>query len=179
MTVLSKSDLREIPVDRPNTDDVSLEPASMDLHLGREMKYPKTKDDETVVVDDPTTYPSYGTVESDRPLVRSEGFALGTTEEHIRVPDDKVGYLHGRSSVGRLGLFIENAGLIDPGFSGEVTLEFTNVVDYDIELVSGMRIGQLTFHELSETPDVAYSEHNGNKYNGQQGPTASRLHEDF
>jgi dCTP deaminase len=185
MTVLSNEDVERsieeggIHVKRPETDEVSLEPASMDVHLGREIKYPSTKNGEAVVVDDPTTYPSYGKVESDRPLIRAGGFGLATTEEHVTVPNDKVALLHGRSSVGRLGLFIENAGLIDPGFSGEITLELTNVVDYDIELKAGMRIGQLTFHDVENAPDVGYSEENGNKYNGQRGPTPSRLHEDF
>jgi dCTP deaminase len=185
MTVLSKDDVqrsierKKIQVERPESDEVSLEPASMDLHLGTEIKYPSTKNNETVVVDDPTTYPSYGKVESDRPLIRAGKFGLATTEEKVTLPNDTVALLHGRSSVGRLGLFIENAGLIDPGFSGQITLELTNVVDYDLELKAGMRIGQLTFHDIENPPDVAYSEHNGNKYNGQQGPTPSRLHEDF
>jgi deoxycytidine triphosphate deaminase len=179
MTVLGKSELEDIPVGRPDGGETALEPASMDLHLGPVMKYPQTTNSETVAVDDPATYPTYGTVESKNPLVRSGSFALGSSDENIEVPKDKIAYLHGRSSVGRLGLFIENAGLIDPGFTGEVTLEFTNVVDYDIELVAGMRIGQLTFHEVSDPPDVGYSEQNGNKYDEQQGPTPSRLHEDF
>ena len=90
-----------------------------------------------------------------------------------------VALLHGRSSVGRLGMFVHNAGLIDPGFSGQVTLELTNAVDYDIELKAGMRIGQLTFHRMENAPDVGYSEYNSSKYNKQTGPTVSRLWEDF
>ena len=151
----------------------------MDIHLGRKLKYPAKKSDEPVSVDDRETYPEYASVDTPRPLVREGSFALATTEEEITVPKGLVALLHGRSSVGRLGMFVHNAGLIDPGFSGQVTLELTNAVDYDIELVAGMRIGQLTFHRMENAPDVRYSEYNSSKYDGQTGPTVSRLWEDF
>lgn len=184
MTVLSDDDIDyiieegDLEVDR-DEGDLAIEPASMDVHLGRKVKYPKKRDDGPVIVDDRNTYPDYATVDTPRPLVNSGSFALATTQERLTLPNGVVALLHGRSSVGRLGLSIENAGLIDPSFEGQVTLEFMNEVDYDIELVAGMRIGQLTFHELKNLPDVEYSEHNGNKYNKQMGPTASRLWEDF
>jgi dCTP deaminase len=183
MTVLSKNDIEEhieegeIELDAQRGP--AIEPASMDLHLGRKLKYPAKRDDTPVSVDDKETYPEYASVDSPRPLVREGSFALATTEESLTIPNGLVAFLHGRSSIGRLGLTIENAGLIDPGFSGQVTMEFMNEVDYDIELVAGMRIGQLTFHKIENAPEVGYSEHNGNKYDGQIGPTVSRLYEDF
>lgn len=184
MTVLGKRDICEniemgdLAVDRDD-GGLSIEPASMDVHLGRELKYPTKKDDTPVRVDKKETYPEYAEIDTPRPYITSGDFALATTEEDVTIPNGMVALLHGRSSVGRLGLFIENAGLIDPGFSGQVTLELTNVEDYDIELVAGMRIGQLTFHRVENAPSVGYSEHNGNKYDGQSGPTPSRLWEDF
>lgn len=184
MTVLSDNDMREelesgdLEVDRGGKE-LAIEPASMDLHLGRKIKYPKKRDDTPLSVDDRDTYPDYATVDTPRPIVRSGAFALATTEETVRIPDGILAFLHGRSSVGRIGLSIENAGLLDPAFNGQITLEFMNEVDYDIELVAGMRIGQLTFHETKNVPDVGYSAGNGNKYNGQRGPTTSRLFEDF
>ncbi len=185
MTVLSDIDVQQrieagdFHATRGTGKELAIQPASMDLHLGRQIKYPAKRDDEPVSVDKEETYPEYASVDTPRPLVREGSFALATTQEEIRIPKNTVGLLHGRSSVGRLGLFIENAGLIDPGFSGQVTLELTNVVDYDIELVAGMRIGQITFHEMKTAPQVGYSEYNSSKYNGQIGPTVSKLHEDF
>lgn len=158
---------------------LEIEPASMDVHLGGNIKYPVKDPDEKVVVDDESTYPEYISEETDRPVVTGDGFALATTQENVSIPNDMVALLHGRSSVGRLGLFIENAGLIDPGFQGQITLELTNVEPWEIELVEGMRIGQLTFHHVDNAPDVGYSAQNGNKYDNQSGPTPSRLYEDF
>lgn len=185
MTVLSDIDMEnsiergEFQVTRGERKDLSIQPASMDLHLGRKLKHPSKEDDNAVQVWDKETYPEYSSVDTDRPLIPEKSFALATTQEEITIPNGMVSLLHGRSSVGRLGLFIENAGLIDPGFSGQVTLELTNVMDYDIELLAGMRIGQLTFHEMKTTPQVGYSEYNESKYHGQIGPTTSRLYEDF
>jgi dCTP deaminase len=185
MTVLSDADVQEqidsgeFHATRNDGKELAIQPASMDLHLGRKIKYPSKQDDKPVSVDKKSTYPQYASIDTPRPLVREGTFALATTQEEIQIPNGMVALLHGRSSVGRLGLFIENAGLIDPGFSGQVTLELTNVVDYDIELVAGMRIGQLTFHEMKTTPQVGYSKYNGSKYDGQIGPTTSRLYEDF
>lgn len=184
MTVLGKRDIQnslgndELRVNRGIGQQLAIEPASMDVHLAGEIKYPHKHKDK-VVVDDESTYPEYITEKTDRPVVASNGFALATTEENITIPNGMVALLHGRSSVGRLGLFIENAGLIDPGFRGQVTLELTNVEPHEIELIEGMRIGQLTFHRVDNAPNVGYSEHNGNKYDGQTGPTPSRLFEDF
>lgn len=184
MTVLGKGDIQKsigygnLNVNRGIGKRLAIEPASMDVHLSREMKYPH-KEDGLVKVDEQETYPEYYETEDSRPIVSSGDFALATTEENVTIPNGMVALLHGRSSVGRLGLFIENAGLIDPGFRGQVTLELTNVEDYDIELVAGMRIGQLTFHRVENAPSVGYSKHNGNKYDDQSGPTPSRLWEDF
>jgi dCTP deaminase len=184
MTVLGENEIEssvkngDLKISR-GLKELAIEPASMDVHLGRKIKYPAKRDDEPVRVDDKETYPEYSTVDTPRPLVRENTFALATTEENINVPNNMAALLHGRSSVGRLGLFIENAGFVDPGFNGNLTLELYNPTNYDIELKAGMRIGQLTFHRVENAPDVGYSEHNGNKYDGQVGPTTSRLFEDF
>jgi dCTP deaminase len=183
MAVLGKDDIEsciddgDLAVERD--DGRSIEPASLDVHLSRKMKYPAKRNNEPVAVDDESTYPEYAEIDTPRPRVAAGDFALATTQETVQIPNGMVALLHGRSSVGRLGLFIENAGLIDPGFGGQITLELTNVEDYDIDLVAGMRIGQLTFHRVENAPLVGYSEHNGNKYDGQRGPTPSRLWEDF
>lgn len=186
MSVLSSLDIQRslgyggLDATRENGKQLSVEPASMDVHLGESLKVTNHDNNDGVVkVDDESTYPEYREIETVRPRIPAGEFMLATTEETITVPKGMVALLHGRSSVGRLGLFIENAGLIDPGFNGQVTLELTNAEDYDIELVPGMKIGQLTFHQMHTAPNIGYSTGNGNKYIDQAGATPSRLYEDF
>jgi dCTP deaminase len=170
---ISRGDLGAV---RYGGKQLSVEPASMDLHLGGEIKIPAATG--VVEVDDEETYPDHYERSCEYSLKPGK-FALGNTEENLTIPEDKVGILHGRSSVGRLGLFIHNAGFIDPGFSGQITLELFNAAPYPIKLKESMRICQLALHDMKTRPDVAYSEENGNKYNFQTGPTPSRLFEDF
>lgn len=162
---------------RQSGSGLSIEPSSIDLHLGRYVA--KTNHKETVAVWDEKSYPEWDIVEEDFPVVHPGQFMLAETDEVVELPSHAVGLLHGRSSVGRLGLFIHNAGLVDGGFSGSLTLELFNPAPYPICLISGMRICQMTIHPHSSRPDVPYSARNGNKYNGQLGPTPSRLFEDF
>lgn len=108
-------------------------------------------------------------------------FVLGSTEEIITLPADIAGRLEGRSSLGRLGLMVHStAGFIDPGFSGTITLELSNVATLPIRLWPGMRIGQLCLLGLTSAAQRPYGDsRNGSKYQGQVGPTASRSHLDF
>lgn len=159
--------------------EVSIEPSSVDLHLGAKHGA-FTNQKQPVKVWDEETYPDVAyRGESDTFIVHPHEFVLAHTQDVVHLPADTVGFLHGRSSVGRLGLFVHNAGLVDAGFSGDLTLELYNASKNAIELKPGMRICQMTVHELESHPDVEYSEHNGNKYQGQRGPTPSRLFEDF
>lgn len=162
--------------------EVSIEPSSIDLHLGEKYgRYEQQK--RSIVVDKPETYPEFTQYRTgggiDTISVRPGEFTLAHTQDIVHIPTDAVGFLHGRSSVGRLALFVHNAGLLDPGFKGSVTLEIYNAGKNTIELKPGMRICQMTLHSLDLSPDVKYSEHNGNKYQGQRGPTPSKLYEDF
>lgn len=108
-------------------------------------------------------------------------FVLGSTYEQVTIPDDLVGRLEGKSSLGRLGLLIhQTAGFVDAGFSGWLTLELSNVSTLPIALYPQMKIGQLAFFQLSTPADRPYgSPELGSKYQGQRGPTASRYHENF
>jgi dCTP deaminase len=103
-------------------------------------------------------------------------FVLGSTLERVMLPDDVVGRLDGKSSLGRLGLLIHStAGFIDPGWDGHVTLELSNVANLPITIYPGMKIGQLSFVQLSEPAETPYGAGVlGSKYQGQQGPTPSR-----
>jgi dCTP deaminase len=107
-------------------------------------------------------------------------FALGSTVEHVRLDPCIAGRIDGKSSVGRLGLLIQNAGFIDPGFEGEITLELLNVRKRPMLLWPGMRIGQLCLFELRTPAENPYGSPGlRSRYLGQAGPTVSRLHQDW
>ena len=120
--------------------------------------------------------------EGDNPFVLHPGeFVLGSTVEVVTVPDDLAGRLEGKSSLGRLGLLTHStAGFIDPGFSGHITLELSNVANLPITLWPGMKIGQLCLFRLSSPSEHPYgSAVYGSRYQGQRGPTPSRSYQNF
>jgi dCTP deaminase len=108
-------------------------------------------------------------------------FVLGSTLERVRLPEDVVGRLDGKSSLGRLGLLIHStAGFIDPGWDGHVTLELSNVANLPITIYPEMKIGQLSFVQMTEPAESPYgSGAIGSKYQGQKGPTPSRYYRNF
>jgi dCTP deaminase len=108
-------------------------------------------------------------------------FVLGSTLERVTLPDDLVARLEGKSSLGRLGLLIHStAGFIDPGWDGHVTLELSNVANLPITIYYGMKIGQLSFVQLTEPAETPYgADALGSKYQGQRGPTPSRYWQNF
>lgn len=117
-----------------------------------------------------------------QPFILHPGeFVLGSTAEIVGLADDIVARLEGKSSLGRIGLLIHStAGFIDPGFKGQVTLELSNVANLPIAIYPGMKIGQVSFYQLSTPAEHPYgSPGAGSKYQGQTGPTPSRIHRDF
>mgnify|MGYP001819211611 FL=1 len=119
---------------------------------------------------------------SEEPFILHPGeFVLGSTLERIGVPGDLVGRVEGKSSLGRLGLLIHStAGFIDAGFDGHITLELANVASLPITLYPGMKIGQVSFMQMTTPADRPYgSGASGSKYQGQRGPTPSRYFENF
>ena len=151
----------------PITDE-QIQPASVDIRLGRSF---------SVVDDTPTGIITMGseikcrTIETDTYLLLPGQFVLATTMEYISLPDDLTAFVEGRSSLGRMGLFIQNAGWVDPGFKGEITLELFNANRCAIELKAGRRVGQLVFAKMDHPALCPY---NG-KYQGQRGATGSRV----
>ena len=130
---------------------------------------------------DPLT-PAPRTAKPGEPFILHPGeFVLGATYEQVSLPDDVAARLEGKSSLGRLGLLTHStAGFIDPGFSGHVTLELSNVATLPITLWPGMKIGQLCFFRLSSASEHPYgSSIYGSRYQGQRGPTASRSWQNF
>jgi dCTP deaminase len=107
-------------------------------------------------------------------------FALGSTYERVRVPDDLVARVEGRSSIGRIAVIVHaTAGFIDPGFDGEITLELSNLGRCAVKLYPGMRISQVVFHTMTSAAERPYGPARGSKYQGQRGPIASRLGSDL
>ena len=149
-----------------------IQPASVDIRLGNTF---------SILEDTPTGIirlneaRSYKTIPTDTYLLLPGQFVLATTMEYITLPDNLTAFVEGRSSLGRLGLFIQNAGWVDPGFEGEITLELFNANRYAIELQSGHRIGQLVFARMAENALHPYA----GKYQGQKGATGSKVFMDF
>ncbi len=159
-------------------DEALVQPSSIDVRLDRffrvfnNQRY--THIDPAQQQDDLT---SAVETKDDEPLVLHPGeFVLGSTLEVISLADDLAGRLEGKSSLGRLGLLTHStAGFIDPGFSGHITLELSNMANLPITLWPGMKIGQLCLFQLSSPSEHPYgSEVYGSRYQGQRGPTPSR-----
>jgi dCTP deaminase len=160
-----------------------VQPSSIDVRIDR---YFRLFDNHKYAVIDPAEEQPELTrlveVDSDEPFVLHPGeFVLASTFEVVTLPDDVAARLEGKSSLGRLGLLTHStAGFIDPGFSGHVTLELSNVATLPIKLWPGMKIGQLCFFKLSSPAVHPYgSGRYGSRYQGQRGPTASRSHVSF
>ena len=167
-----------IVIDPCDPDDI--QPSSVDLHLGsdfqvfRNSRYP--------YIDPAREMPGLTervAASSEEPFVlHPSEFALGTTLERIALPDDIVGRLEGKSSLGRLGLLIHStAGYVDPGWDGRLTLELSNVANLPILLVPGMKIGQISFARMTTEVDRPYGHPDlGSKYLGQDAATPSKMY---
>src|SRR5689334_11856195 len=160
-----------------------VQPSSVDVRLDR---FFRLFDNHKYAVIDPAQHQPDLTrlveVEGDDAFVLHPGeFVLGSTFETVTLPDDVAARLEGKSSLGRLGLLTHStAGFIDPGFTGHITLELSNVTNLPITLWPGMKIGQLCLFRLSTPAERPYgSQGVGSRYQGQRGPTASRAHLNF
>jgi dCTP deaminase len=164
-------------------DDSLLQPSSVDVRVDRyfrvfhnarypfiDVKQPQEELTEEVELTDERAF-----------ILHPGEFVLGSTLERVRLPDDLVARLDGKSSLGRLGLLIHStAGFIDPGFDGHVTLELSNVANLPITIYHGMKIGQISFMQMTEPASTPYgSSELGSKYQGQRGPTPSRYWQNF
>jgi len=164
-------------------DEAMVQPSSIDVRLD---KYFRLFDNHKYPFIDPAEDQPDLTrlieVERDEPFILHPGeFVLGSSFEVVTLPDDLAARLEGKSSLGRLGLMTHStAGFVDPGFSGHVTLELSNVATLPIKLWPGMKVGQLCFFRLSSPTENPYgSAKYGSRYQGQRGPTASRSFQNF
>ena len=151
----------------PLTEE-QIQPASVDIRLGNTFSIVEDSSTGIITLGEQI---NYRTITTDTYLILPGQFVLATTMEYFELPDDLTAFVEGRSSLGRMGLFIQNAGWVDPGFKGEITLELFNANRCAIELKAGRRVGQLVFAKM-DSP--ALNPYNG-KYQGQTGATGSRV----
>jgi len=147
--------------------------SSLDLRLGYQIARYRAKD--FLDVKNPSWEIELETIDGNGFFIQPKEFVLATTLEYIKLPPDLTAFVEGRSSLGRLGLFIENAGWVDAGFEGQLTLELYNANKYPIKLYPEMRICQLVFAKLDREPLNPYR----GKYQGQRGVVASRIYLDY
>jgi len=161
----------------------AVQPASVDLRLGHQFRV--FRNSQIPFIDVKKDYPDLTElveIDDDHPFILHPGeFALAATYERVTLPDDIVGRLEGKSSLGRLGLLIHStAGYVDPGWDGALTLELSNVANLPITLYHKMKVSQISFLRLSEPAEHPYgSKAAGSKYQGQEGPTPSRYYLNF
>jgi dCTP deaminase len=184
--ILSDGDIRrrleegDLDIEPLTDPELQIQPASVDLRLGREfLEFQRTNipcihpDSENEVEE----YVTETVVEEDDEFILHPGdFVLGTTVERVAVPDDLIARVEGRSSLGRLAVVIHaTAGIVDPGYRGQVTLELSNLGTAPVALTPGMRISQVIFTELKNAADRPYGAERGSKYQDQAGPQASKI----
>jgi dCTP deaminase len=173
--ILSDDTLRRMIAEKSIVVDpiepYQIQPASIDLRLGRQF----LKIDENTL--DSLTLDSevpYIRIEKDEIVIPPHSFLLATTVEFIRIPSNVTAFVEGRSSIGRMGLFIQNAGWVDPGFEGNITLELFNANRLPLRLSSGRRICQIVFAFMDKETKTPYA----GKYQGQRGTVGSRIDQD-
>lgn len=190
MAILSDKTIKEyleegkIVIDSLN-DEQQIQPSSVDMRLGDEFKvfkvirkpYIDPKDE-----DDIAEYMESSTVpEGEAFIIHPNEFALATTQEYVKVPDDLVARVEGRSSMGRLGVTMHvTAGYVDPGFEGRITLEISNIGAMPVALYPGQRVCQLVFETMTTPAELPYGHPKRNsKYMNQLKPESSRVKLDY
>ncbi len=164
-------------------DEAAIQPSSVDLRVDRYFRV--FRNDTTPYIDPKLPQENLTElveVKDDNPFILHPGeFVLGSTLERVTLPTHLVARLEGKSSLGRLGLLIHStAGFVDAGWDGYLTLELSNVANLPIALYPGMKIGQVSFFQMTTAADIPYgSGATGSKYQGQRGPTPSRYYMNF
>lgn len=152
-------------------DEQSIQPASIDCRLGTHYLVVEHNHMDVLTLDSEIQYRE---LEGEYITIPPHSFLLATTQEYVKLPDNLTAFVEGRSSIGRIGLFIQNAGWVDPGFEGRITLELYNANSLPIKLEAGRRICQLVFCTMDKAAETPYS----GKYQGQEKSVGSRVFKD-
>lgn len=173
---IKKGEIKIAPFDK-----TCVQPSTVDLHLFNEVRIFDNWQTGIVDVKEKTDNSRVVKIDKKGFIIHPGEFLLGSTVEKITLPDDVAAKLEGRSSLGRLGLVIHaTAGYVDPGFSGWLTFELSNLSRLPIRIYEGMRMAQICFFQMSSPVLHPYGSGKlGSKYQGQKGPTASRAWLDF
>jgi dCTP deaminase len=191
MAILSDKSIKEylkagkIVIDHLKDYEKQIQPSSVDLRIGNEFKSfkiirkpfidPKDK------IDLDTYMESVRIEEEGSFIIHPNEFALATTYETVKIPNDLVARVEGRSSMGRLGITMHvTAGYIDPGFEGKITLEISNIGKMPVALYPGQRVCQIVFETMTSPSDRPYGHpERDSKYMGQKRPESSRIKLDY
>jgi dCTP deaminase len=163
-------------------DPSLVQPSSVDMRVDRKFRVFHNARRPFIDVREPMEDLTELVEVNDEPFILHPGeFVLGQTLERVRLPDDVVARLEGKSSLGRLGLLIHStAGFVDAGFEGNLTLELSNVANLPITIYYGMPIGQISFMRMDSPVESPYGTgETGSKYQGQAEPTPSRFYLNF
>lgn len=190
MAILSDKTIKEYLKEgkigfEPLTDEKQIQPSSIDMRLGDEFKVFKVIRKPYIDPDDEEDLASYmeSTIvpEGEAFIIHPNEFALATTLEYVKLPDDIVARVEGRSSMGRLGVTMHvTAGFIDPGFEGKITLEISNIGSMPVALYPGQRVCQIVFETMTTPSELPYGHPERNsKYMGQTRPESSRIKLDY
>ena len=191
MAILSDSDIKKyldegkITIDPLENVERQVQPSSVDLRIGNEFKVFKIIKKPYIDPKDPEDLDSYMEsmyVENEESfIIHPNEFALATTYELVKVPDDLVARVEGRSSMGRLGITMHvTAGYIDPGFEGKITLEISNIGKMPVALYPGQRACQIVFETMTSKAERPYGHpERDSKYMGQTRPESSRIKQDY
>jgi dCTP deaminase len=155
-------------------DPEQMQPASIDLTLGTHFLKVDENSVDRITLDSELRYLDLHTGADEEIVIPPLSFLLAVTRERIRLPANMTAFVEGRSSIGRIGLFIQNAGWVDPGFDGTITLELFNANRLPIRLRAGRRICQIVFAQLDRNTSRPYQ----GKYQHQSAAVGSRIHLD-
>ena len=191
MAILSDKDIKEhlksgkIVINPLTNPKVQIQPSSVDLRIGREFKGFRIIRKPCIDPMDQSDLESYMEsfyIDEGEPFIIHPGeFALATTYETIKLPNDLVARMEGRSSMGRLGVTMHvTAGYIDPGFHGKITLEISNIGKMPVALYTGQRVCQIVFETMTSPSEKPYGHPDrDSKYMGQKSPVTSKIKHDY
>lgn len=153
--------------------ETQIQPASIDITIGDTFSTISNVQNGGIIDFDVPV--EYRTTKRDSYVLLPKQFVLATTREYIKLPNNMTAFVEGRSSIGRLGLFIQNAGWVDPGFEGQITLELFNATEWALNIKAGDRVGQLVFAKMDRDAVNPYK----GKYQCQTGATGSMIYKDY
>ncbi len=186
--ILSDRDIKEcissgkLRIDNMEDADTQIQPSGIDLRLGNEFRIFKVISVPYIDPKQPLeNYTELVTIDDNKPfIIHPDEFVLASVKEYIKIPEELVGLIDGRSSLGRLGISVHTTSAgINPGWEGILVLEIANIGKMPVALYPGMRVAKLTLAKLTSAPERAYGKRGDEKYQNQEGSDESKIFKDF